>query len=82
MGGDRFDVVVCGRLIGTADGWDGVDELTHVYYEFRPTEGLNIPDCDLGVVYGGGKFEAYDDDGEVVFTADIIDTIKHLEAVR
>lgn len=79
---DRIDLIVLGRKIGTCDGWDSVDELAHVYYDFIPIIGLSIPDGDLRVLYSDGKFETYADEGDVIFAADIIDTIKHLEVVQ
>lgn len=39
---ERFDVIILGRLIGTADGWDAVGELKLHFLNFKPAPGLEI----------------------------------------
>lgn len=74
----RIDAVVCGRKIGTADGWDQVENNFIVLYEFEPGTGITIPAGDLAVDYDGGRFEILNDDGEVTFEADIVATLAGL----
>ena len=68
----RIDAVVCGRKIGTADGWDQMENNFIVLYEFEPAAGITIPAGDLAVDYDGGRLEIQNDDGEVTFMADIV----------
>ena len=65
---------VMGKTLGTYDGWDG-DDLTIVFYDFRPTEGVPLASGDLTLSYEKGIFEYYNDDGEVTSTVDALSVL-------
>ncbi len=60
---------VLGKVVGTVDGWDPVDELSHVYYSFRPNDiGMKwlkdwpVAGCfDISINFLTGKVERYDE---------------------
>ncbi len=45
MSKERWDVIVLGRKLGTADGWDGDLGEMIWFYNFRPAEGVELPEC-------------------------------------
>lgn len=81
MTNERIDAVVCGRKIGTADGWDRIDTNFIILYEFEPAAGVDIPAGDLAVDYDGGRLEIADDDGNVTFEADMLAALAGLPRV-
>ena len=77
---ERFDVIVLGRVIGTASGWDTDGADNYQYFEFDPANGVNIPVSEvLSISYDSGTFETWKSstyEGGVTWGADIIDTLK------
>ncbi len=45
MSKKRFDVIVLGRKLGTADGWDGDPGEQIWFYNFQPAAGVGLPEC-------------------------------------
>lgn len=85
MSEERFDVISCGRTLGTSTGWDG-DETIVTYYDFEPNAeakqaGILACDC-MNVDTGDGWIEAVNDKGETIWKHDLIDTLKQLPPVR
>lgn len=74
------ELKILGRVIGTFDGWDSwdgdMDEM--VFYKYQPEGTIQIQPCDLSVNYTDGVFKSYDDNGELLWSKDIIETISHL----
>jgi hypothetical protein len=68
-----MEVIVLGVQIGFASGWDEIDGLGLVFYDFVAFE----PDFewanskDLHVSFDDGVFAYYDDNGKVVESRDI-----------
>lgn len=57
----RTSVKVLGTEIGTADGWDQADALTHIFYNFIPAAKWlsffsTLIDGDLFINYETGEF--------------------------
>lgn len=74
---ERKDWAVCGRVIGTATGWDIQDTFSMLIYDFEPHADYHGPvGKDICIDFGNGEIEVYDDDGKVVGAADLIDAIK------
>jgi len=60
-------VVVMGRLLGTADGWDQMDMTAFMFYGFRPEPAVEITAGDLYVDLTNGIFEVYGgESGDVI----------------
>lgn len=78
MGDKRVNWKVLGRTIGTGTGWDQLDTVDFIIYDFEPAQGISIPSGDLCVLYEVGKVEMYGDDGEVTFSADIVATLRDI----
>lgn len=78
MTSERIDAIICGRKIGTAEGWDQIDTNFIVLYEFKPADGVGIPTGDLAIDYDGGRLEITDDDGKVTFEADMLAAVAGL----
>lgn len=75
-------LTVIGRDIGTYEDWDGVDESTIVFYQFKPTSDIALPVGDLTVEYEHGWFKYhYRESGEEMHRFDIIETIGKLARI-
>lgn len=79
---DQMDVIILGRKLGTASGWAG-DALSPSFYDFVPVEKAS----DLVVSEGGvlnidlgkGVFDAYDENGEIVESHDLVPILAKIE---
>ncbi len=77
----RMDVVVLGRKLGTADGWDTIDTASFVFYDFiSEVESLVTADT-LNVDFENGVIETRTGDREL-FTADIVTAIGALPRIK
>lgn len=73
---ERFDVTVLGEVIGTASGWDGMDYLEVLFYNFEPSNKISgLDGGDVCVNYNNGKFEYYNDEGLVEYSVSIVSVI-------
>lgn len=69
----QIQVIILGRLLGTASGWDGADDPAVAYYDFEPEAGVRLQagsfvefSLDTGnVVY-------YNEDGDKTVTVDLV----------
>lgn len=68
----REPVTILGKFVGTATGWDQVDDLAIVLYEFEPYEGFEVPTDNLTVDFVAGTVKNYDDEGNETFNTDMI----------
>lgn len=78
----RYQAVVLGRVIGTASGWDGLDFNAILFFDFHPAPGIAIPPGMISVMYDSGKVEIADDDGNITFSADLIDVLSGAERAK
>lgn len=69
---DRFDVKILGRVVGTAIGWDEMDVGVMFIYGFESNGKTTLENGDLNVDYINGKFEYFNEAGQVEFTQSII----------
>lgn len=81
----KNNLIILGRMIGTHTGWDHVDTASFIFYDFEPVSEFNgslIAQGSIYVDYDLGKIEAYDDDGKVTYTIDIIEAIQNCNKVQ
>lgn len=82
---ERFDVVILGRKIGTANGWDDVAPYAMVFYNFQPVEELPeiIKTSDnITILYDQGLLVDYaDDDGSEIYQLDLVSLVLALPKV-
>ena len=77
----RSDLEILGEVIGTVNGWDqGGDAVEFMFYDFIPATELLDPmtGCCVQINFGTGIFEAFNDDGEVVHSVNILHILKQL----
>lgn len=74
--------IVCGRLLGTFDGWDQVSDSGIVFYNFKPTDKCSLPFGDLCVDFDKGLIEYFNEFGKLIASFDLIDAIAGLERVQ
>lgn len=68
----RVDWTVLGRVIGTATGWDQADTFVMMLYEFEPADDVDLLAGDINIDFEKGVVEAFDDEGNVTSTKDIV----------
>lgn len=74
------EVRILGRVIGTASGWDSLDQESMAFYYFDPVEGVDIPASEcLGVLFEEGRFVTYDEEGKETWSADIISVLRDVK---
>lgn len=75
----RMEVVVAGRSIGTASGWDECGDHEIVFYEFKPHAETILPsECaneNLNVNFEHGYLYTTDDNREDIVRLDMIETL-------
>lgn len=73
----RMDVIILGRKLGTASGWDGeLESLT--FYDFQPEKGVELcPGC-LSLSLESAMLEILADDGSVLSMADAMSVLSGL----
>ena len=73
-----FDTIICNRLIGKHDSVD-LDDDCNTYYEFVPNadaQSAGIPSAEiLNIDFTTGRIESLDDDGNVLVSLDLIETL-------
>jgi hypothetical protein len=81
-----MNVIFCGRLFGTASGFDQVaDEILYFYDFVWAKRGYDHFACDdLEIDYGLGLLKGYasENDGTPLWSEDIVDFMTHLELVK
>ncbi len=73
-----IDICVMGRFLGTAEDCDDVDHMTWMAFGFEPASGVSIPAGDIVFDFEAGRIEYYDEDGETLFSIDMLAAIMHL----
>lgn len=67
------DVIVLGRRLGTSSGWDQVDDWAFTFSDFKPTAGVDVPDCKcLFVALDSGFIAAENEEGATLATGDLV----------
>lgn len=70
---DRIEVIILGRKLGTASGWDGEPGISEWFCEFEPRKGIDLPKCDLVIDFLKGYIGAQNpEDGEIIDKQDVI----------
>ncbi len=83
---ERSEWTVLGRVVGTATGWDQIDDSIIILYGYEPSAAMSVhfpidltaKPLDLGVDFENGWLETYADDGEVVTKVDIFEALAAL----
>lgn len=73
MTNERMEAKILGRVIGTADGWDQVDDQAICLYDFQPNSATTLPNGTLTFdsVTGDLRVES-PEDGEPLFVGDAV----------
>lgn len=66
------ELSIFNRKVGTCTGWDDIDHLHLVFYDFKPYEGFDMPQADLSVDYENGFFMNFNDDGDIIVQKDFL----------
>lgn len=75
---DALDWVIMGRAVGTASGWDQVDNWQMLLFDFVPAAGVQLPRGDVNFNFEDGLATLYSNSGTIIETVDIVDAISHL----
>ena len=75
---ERLEWEIMGRVVGTATGWDQQDTWIMMLYAFEPAEGIALPSGDVSFDFERGLCILYNDEGEILETADLITAIAHI----
>lgn len=68
---ERIEIKLMGKVLGTADGWDG-EMPTFAFYDFQPAEGISLKAGDLQIDYETGMFDIVAESGDVLDTGSIV----------
>ena len=72
----RMDVVVLGRYLGTASGWDQMTDWIVGFYDFEPGTGVDLPSGFMQIdLENTGNIEFVDDEGNVTQTFDAVEIL-------
>lgn len=73
---EKVDWTICGRRIGRASGWDHGDTWAMQIYDLEPGPGYKGPVAGcINIDFENGKIEAYDNEGGIVASCDLIEAI-------
>lgn len=75
---NNMEVVIIGRAIGNAEGWDDMGDHMVIFYDFKPLDGLSIPSGDLHVDFEHGYIFTTDDAGNDLIRLDMIEILKNV----
>lgn len=74
---------ILGRYVGTASGWDQVDDWSLCLYDFEPYEGFYATKgTTLTVDFERGVVQSVSDDGKVEYEADMLETLNRFIEVN
>lgn len=75
-----MDVIILGRKIGIATGWDELDQNHLAFYDFEPSENVDMEKCgSISVDYITGVIVSYNGEGaEIISTKDAGEIIRYL----
>ena len=80
---DRIDVIILGRKLGTASGWDGEPGICEWFYDFEPCNEIDLPKCDLVFDITNGYIRAQNpDDGEIRNKQDVISLLLQIARIE
>jgi hypothetical protein len=73
----ELEWTICGRVVGTASGWDHVDTFVIQLYDFQPGPEFmgDLKGTFTAFDFEHGLIETYSDDGTVLQSVDLIDAI-------
>ena len=73
----RMYVVWLGKTLGTASGWDGDPGESWWAYDFKPAEGVELPECQsLQFEESNGKVRAQDSEGNDLHVWTVVWTLQ------
>lgn len=70
---DRIEVIILGRVLGTAEGWDGEPGECIWFYEFEPKDGISLGKGDLQVDFNSGAIGIQTNAGGIDEPVDIVE---------
>lgn len=74
---------ILGRYIGTATGWDQTDDWALCFYYFEPYEGFHATKAEtLNVDFEKGVIQSIDDEGVIIYEADMLETLNRFIEVN
>lgn len=75
---ERDEAEVMGVVIGTCDGWDMVDTLNVVFYDYKsnPEFCRWLPDGDVNFDFNKGTIDYFDDNGVLIRTFNMVEVLK------
>lgn len=78
---NRQKWIICGRVIGTATGWNQSDtSFAMSLFDFKPAKGVALPAGDHFISFEDGTVEYWDEGGETVTQSfDLIDALQNAE---
>lgn len=76
----RDEAEIMGVSLGTCDGWDMVDTLNVVFYDYQPNENLSrwLPAGDVNFDFSLGRIEYFDDDGGLIRSLNMVEVLKEV----
>lgn len=77
------DWIICGRLIGTATGWDQDDTFSMQVYGLKPDSAYQGPVADCVTFdFEKGLAQSFTDNGDVASSIDLIEAVKNCPVWR
>lgn len=76
------DVIVCGRLLGTATDLDQFTDQSEIYYTLNAVPEAGIPVGNTFVDYKNGIIHQKNFKGETIFIADIVEVVSKLPRIK
>lgn len=79
---ERFDVIILGRMVGTASGWDGDLGESVWFYEFIPLEHPALAFLAPGELLfdeQAGTISNQDEEGNKVSSRDVVEVLWQIE---
>lgn len=81
---DAEETIVLGRLLGSHIGWDEIDSLDMVFYQFEPLPSSRggtgkLVKGDLNINFETGHWAVQDADDDVVASGDLIELLRSVD---
>lgn len=75
---DRIDVIIMGRKLGTATGYD-LEGTGLVFYDFFSDDGIDLPSGDTWFLFDKGIAGVYDNNGIMEAATDLVPVLAKIE---
>ena len=75
---NRDEAEIMGMVIGTCDGWDIVDTLNVVFYDYQPSREFSrwLPAGDVNFDFNKGAIDYFSEDGTLIRTFNMVEVLK------